>query len=298
MLIVLLIVIGFFALIFINRLACAEKYTHNCLICFTGGLGSGKTYLGSHLALKKYRSAVIKWRVKSYIGKFRGKTYEKPLLISNIPILISEGHYSVRLQKEHLLGLIRIPEHSVVFFDEAGKVLSQWEYGNPNIKKDVADFMRHFRHYIDGYFILTDQASSEFVCYIRRRVNVIYNLDDFRRFWLVFPFYIVDVNVLHVSEEQLTNTSETKSNEQGIIFTHKDKRMLPYFMGFLPYSRKSKIYDSRCFSEMYPALKRDERYNKTHDGFKADYIIDMTYTDKDKQRHKEELIESNKKDSK
>ena len=63
------------------------------------------------------------------------------------------------------------------------------------------------------------------------------------------------------------------------------------------YSRKSKIYDSRCFSEMYPALKKDVRYNKTHDGFKADYIIDMTYTNKDKQRHKEEQSEANKKEN-
>lgn len=206
-----------------------EKMTKNTVLCFTGGLGSGKTYNAVRMAIKFYRNQRFKFKLSKF---FRGKRNKvaPPSLYSNIPIKIDKKHNSEVLTREHLLLQSDIPEKAIVLIDEVGQVASQYDYDNPYVMCELQELIRFYRHYTDGKLILTDQASANIVVPIRRRINYIYNLNDFRRAWGFLPFFKVDVSCFEVAEEQLTNVNELQTNNEKLITTEKLKK--PYFCGF------------------------------------------------------------------
>ena len=95
------------------------KHKVETITAFTGGLGSGKSFLSSQLAVKLYRKNLRKYNIKYlthllfnvFRKKKRDWNHERPQLYSNIPICWkTEGHgkkkvyyYSAVLTKEHLL---------------------------------------------------------------------------------------------------------------------------------------------------------------------------------------------------
>ncbi len=260
----------------------AEKFSKNTTLCFTGGLGTGKTYIGVASALKAYRKAVFSWKLNRLL-KGRIRVGEKPLLLTNIPIRFKRNEWATQLTREHIILEERIPEHSVVFIDEIGQFASQYDYDNPYVMCNVQEFIRFFRHYIDGRFICTDQASANIVVPIRRRLNIIYNLNNFKRFFGILPFYKVEVSPLEVCEESITNTNTLQTTQDGLISSRKVRK--PYFFGYLPYKfqKSKKRYDSRCYSINYKADNADKTL---WDNYKTDYFIDITATEEERKNYK------------
>lgn len=269
-----------------------EKITNNTVLCFTGGLGSGKTYMAVKMALKFYR----KQKSKYFFGKLLGikKWQDKPYLISNIPIKIKGKQMSNVLSKEHLLLQKDIPEKAIVLIDEVGQVASQYDYDNPNVMCEVQELIRFYRHYTDGKLILTDQSSSNIVVPIRRRINYIYSLNNFRRYFKIMPFFKVDVSCLEVTEEQLSNVNQVQTGEQGLIL--KKELTKPYFCGFLPYKWQKGLmhYDSRCFSIRYNHDLLDKS-EEVWEQIKTGYIIDLEVSEQDRKNFKKDRKSINKK---
>lgn len=263
----------------------SKKFPSDTVICLTGGLGTGKTLIAVDRAIREYRKSLLMWRLGLY-NKRKGlkltKKADMPKLYSNIPLLLRrpiyisnrliphKEYFSEVLTYEHILLLNRIPEYSVVMIDEVGQVADQYQYDNPFVMQDLQKFIRYFRHFVDGKLILTDQSSSNIVVAIRRRINKIYNLHDFRRNW--FFFFKVKVQELFISEDIMT------TSEQDI---HKDYE---FFYGLLPLKWLKflditrlwtyKKYDSRCYSVMYDGVVRKQN-DRQHEGYKTDYIIDI-----------------------
>lgn len=263
----------------------SKKFPLDTVICLTGGLGTGKTLIAVDRAIKEYRKRLFMWRIGLY-NKRKGlmviKKAEMPKLYSNIPVLLKRPIYISRklipykeyfsevLTYEHILLLDRIPEYSVVLIDEVGQVADQYQYDNPFVMQNIQEFIRFFRHYVDGKLILTDQSSSNIVVAVRRRINKIYNLYDFKRNWLFF--YKVKVQELFISEDVITTV------EQNI------QKLNEFFYGVLPLRWLRflditklftyKKYDSRCYSIMYDRVKRTSE-DRQHEDFKTDYIIDI-----------------------
>lgn len=268
----------------------AEKITKNTVVAFTGSLGTGKTYIGTHYAKKCYRKQKIKHLLYSILPKplksliHGGK--EKARLYSNIPIIIGHKHikltgskrkksvplYSTPLSSEVITLKKRIPESSIIFIDEIGQFASQYDYDNPRVMEQFHHFVRFYRHFIDGRLIVTDQSSDNIVVQLRRRINLIYNLNDFKRFWFIMPYYKVNVTpVLSLEGIKQAETVEEKER---------------YFFGSLPYwwQKKKRIYDSRCYSQLYykSALRQQ---GSSFFGIKTRYFIDLNCENGDKREY-------------
>jgi hypothetical protein len=255
------------AVVIVIHLFTQKKIPNNTVIGFTGALGSGKSYIGVHQALKHY-SAV---RRLIFFRLLRVK--KKPVLLSNIPIYMGRKFvffgkqiWSQQLTYAHLVGIDHIPEHSTLFIDEFGQFASQYDFDNPFVMQYLQKFLRLFRHWTDGKLIFTDQSSSNIVKALRTRMNQIYHLSDFHRF--LFAFYKVNVQELQYLEDGVqTTTSQTEIQE------------LPFFFGYLPFKYLKFLnpfkprYDSRCYSITYQPLYH-QSFNPWS-AYKTDYFIDL-----------------------
>ena len=220
------------------------KIKYDTVIAFTGGLGSGKSFLSVSMAVKLLRKnrRKVKWhnrkeKIKHFFKKsYEPKLKEKPLLYSSIPVRVSGKEWAQELKESHLLLTSHIVEKSVVFIDEVGSFASQFEYNNPNIKDNFDEFVRLFRHYTKGgYLVVNDQCSENIVLQIRRRINTVFNLMHFKKWFGIV--YTVKVRNISISEE--IKTVEELDTEDNM--TTK--------IGFMPLFLKR--YDTYCYSERY-----------------------------------------------
>lgn len=207
--------------------------TYDTVLAFTGGLGAGKSFMSVKKArelLRRKRREV--WFYNLFHPK---KKKERPMLYSSIPVKVSRKEMAVKLLPEHLLLQRKIVRGSVVFVDEIGGFCSQFDYRVAN-SAVWDEFVRYFRHYVQGYLICNDQCSENIVLQVRRRLNTVYNMMGFRTFLFV---YWVKVRNITVSEEIKTiEEQNTEDNMRTLI-------------GFLPLFR---TYDSHCYSVRYDTV--------------------------------------------
>lgn len=258
------------------------KLPNNNIICFTGTLGSGKTYL----AVGKARAAYRKQKIKHWVYKwFKPIAWVFPeskypaSLYSNIPVQLNiskkKPKYSLPFRKEHLLMQENLPEACVVLIDEIGQFCSQWEFDNPYVMQNVQTLIRFFRHFTNGKMFLTDQVSDNIVKPIRDRIGFIYQLNDFHRVFSVLPFY--QVNVIPIL-----------SLDNGMTSLEQEDPAAHFFFGFLPYRwMKIKHYESRCFKKLY--TNNAVRTVDAFDGLYTTYLIDLSVSRKVKRDYKENI---------
>ena len=235
------------------------KLPNNNIICFTGTLGSGKTYLAVSQALRAYKRQRLKHFIYKKIPVFGRlirfvfpESVYPASLYSNIPIQINlsrrKPKYALPLTREHLLMLDILPERCVVLIDELGQVCSQWEFDNPLVLQNVQTLVRFFRHFTNGKMYVTDQVSSNIVKPIRDRLGYVYQLNDFHRDLCILPFFKVDCIPLQNLDDGGTNIEADLGDLEKF-----------YFYGFLPYKfLKMKHYESRCFQTCRHALRPEK----------------------------------------
>jgi len=249
-----------------------KKIPHNTVTAFTGGLGSGKSYLAVRESIKYYK----RLKRSIFIGRLIpiiNKKYKNmnPLYYSNIPVYIGRlwwffgiPQWSVMLDWKHLTLENTINEYSAVFIDELGSIASQYDYDHPLVMTKLKEFIRFFRHYIDGRLFVTEQSSSDILVHIRRRVNQFYHLSDFKK--ILFTFFHVNVQEVHITED-IVQIKDTENIEEK-----------PYFFGFMPprfiynLGLKKYNYDTRCYSINYlPDLDIRKQWQE----YKSSYFIDL-----------------------
>lgn len=267
----IIIIIIFVAIILWQYLK-QEALSNNTVIGFVGTMGSGKTFLSVREACRAYK----KQKFAYFIGKifppyrfFNPKWHRKPYLFSNIPVkvrMFGKKKYCNVLQKEHILREKALPEGAIVLIDEIGQIASQWEYENPFVREQLADFTRFFRHWIDGRMFVTDQSSDNIVKVVRCRLGVIYHLNNFKR-WCMLPFFKVETTPLLMVED----------SQKELEVQIGERR---YFFGLLHYRWFQKLfkfdkYNSRCYSEIY--RKGAVRVPRSYDSsLKTRYLIDIS----------------------
>lgn len=231
------------------------------LVSFTGGLGSGKTFMSVSTALVLYRKQRFRARLHNLLHP--KSKIELPELYSNIPLKISRKKMALRLKKEHLLLQERIAQGSVVLLDEVDCFANQFSYNNVCIvdqtgKGDSEDtgnfdeFCRFYRHYTKGgYLIFNTQATANENLTIRRRQNQINMLFNFRKWGIpiLWPnlLYTVRCRNITVSDEvKVTEESNAQDNMRLIV-------------GLFPLLRH---YDTYCYSGRYDSVPSgsDQRF--------------------------------------
>ena len=207
--------------------------TYDTIVSFTGGLGSGKSFLSVDMAIKLLRRKrrEVKWK---NLFRKKGSKLPRPLLYSSIPVRISKKEMAVQLTDKHLTLQQKLVQNSVVFIDEIGSFCSQFDFKAKNA--DVFDeFIRFYRHYTKGGFIVcNDQCSENIVLQVRRRLNTVYNLMGFRKWFGLF--YTVKVRNISVSEEIKTIEEQDTEDNMTTLF------------GIIPWSRR---YDTHCYAPRY-----------------------------------------------
>lgn len=217
---------------------------------YSGGLGSGKTLLATNRAVKIYKSSVFKHKVTkllSYITFGLVKVSPISYIYSNYPIKLNNRDYSRVLKREHLLGVEKLPEFCVVVIDEASSI-----FPNQARKSDleVSYNFRWFRHFVDGTMILVDQSIGSIDIEIRRRVNLVYLLSNFSKFWRIYSF---EIRKVVYAEDIVVNTNNIN-----------DMVVNRYYGIF-----GKKRYNSRYFKLNY--LAKD--YDIIFDVWRADYVL-------------------------
>ena len=254
----LFVIIICVVLFFVVRKFYREK--HDTVIAYTGGLGSGKSLKSAQMSKRLYR---MQCRKVFWHNLFHKEKWEKPCLYSSIPLRISRKEYAKMLTIGHLTLVERLVPRSVVFIDEIGSFASQFEYNNPVIMDNFDEFVRFFRHYTKGgYLVVNDQCSENIVLQVRRRLNEVKNLCHCRVVNLFFfKIYWISCRNISVSEEIKTIETEHKESATSLLF------------GFLP---RYKYYDTYTYSERYKTVparnSRGWNYLKTNRVLRAPKI--------------------------
>lgn len=243
-LILVLIVVAIFLIV---------TYTikYDTIIAFTGGLGSGKSFLSCKYAIKLLRKN--RFKVWLYNLFHRKNKRPRPLLYSSIPVKISGKEWANELLPEHCLLTQSVVERSIVFIDEVGAFASQFDFNLPNVRDNFNEFVRLFRHYTKGgYLVVNDQCSENINLYIRRRINTVYNLMRFKVWFKLV--WTVRVRNISISEEIKTVEEEDTEDNTTLM------------IGLMPLFKR---YDTYCYSDKYKTVpKKDERqfakYKRNH----------------------------------
>lgn len=252
----------------------ALKHKVDTITCFTGGLGSGKTLLSTRLAVKLYKKNLRKYYYRKkwlndFLNFFRKKDkrvldIDKPVLYSNIPICLDRKKrlFSVRLDYDVLLLQKRIPLHSVILIDEIGAFANQFDYKDKNIIEVFDEFIRFFRHYSQGgYIVCNDQCSQNVNLVIRRRLNKINNLSSCLVIWRFVFYYQRFINISEEiktidNSDILTNDNDTQDN-------------MNFKFAFL---WNKKLYDSYCYSHRYSLVPRSDN-DVSFNAYKTDVLL-------------------------
>jgi hypothetical protein len=263
-LILLIFIVGLYYLWVINKKI--YKISNNSVLAFTGGLGSGKSLTAVHTAIKKHKKQYRSWKFNQLIAitpkaRVRRMKYKNtpPLIYSNIPIKYK--HY-VELTKEHLILDTKIHEYSIVLIDEVGQFAGRYDWGNPLVKNELQEFIRFYRHYIDGTLIITDQNSDNIVVDIRRRINVIYNLNDLVKL-VPIPYFTlmrIQITPITITEDVMT----IEKTDVGELMKH-----------YIYHLVIKKRYESRMYKHRYDHVPYQTTIGSNPDSLYTNKFIEL-----------------------
>lgn len=276
----LLLFIGLIILICVltyNIIKWKIRHKTETITAFTGGLGAGKSWLSvlkvNAIKLKqniKIAFHNLKTLLKRKLFKKDGEYWEKCKVFSNIPIIVGwkkkQPIYAYRLTIKHLLLEEKLPERCIVFIDEIGSVANQFEFKNRNVIKTMDKFIRWFRHFTKGGFmVVNDQCSENINLVIRRRVNIVHNLANML---CIGPLMFYYERMICISEEIKTIDMRSQTND------HDNDTQSNMTLRFRFVSRKQKrLYDTYCFSDMYANVPNG--VEELWDSLKCNKILTM-----------------------
>lgn len=298
---IIILIVGLILWITYKHIRKVLKNKREVITAYTGTLGSGKSLLSVQDVLTLYFRQLRKYKRKKLLIKLKLKkkeiiknyegidiTSDEPQLISNMPIIIGykgwgkkkKAIYSKKLTLNHLLLQESIPEGSVLLIDEIGHIASQFDYKNGNIVDCLNEFIRLYRHYVNGYIVSNEQSSNFIELHIRKRINTIHNLSNCFVFWRLIFYYdrqitiAEDINTIDVAQNPLTNQVDTQDN----------KALHFKFMWY------KKRYNSRYLKNRYLRLKKSKLKE-----FNSLYTNDMIEVPKVQQYESQTKIEKIKK---
>lgn len=242
-----------------------QPYTlrYDTICSFTGGLGSGKTFLSVETAIHLWKRNLKRTKLYNFFRRKKNKL-PLPLLYTSIPVRIGKKRgkpiYAQILTHEMLTLQERVVPGSVVMLDEVDVFASQWSLANGNIieipnKKDLEakrsgtlDFdtglfdesIRLWRHMnsskaCEARLVCNSQATSNITTIIRRRMNVVFVLAN--KHFIKLPFgwslFFCDCRNITITDE-ITNFNDGNTEDN----TRKLFRLV--------HGRK---YDTHCYQE-------------------------------------------------
>ena len=159
-----------------------------------------------------------------------------PCLWSNIAIEDDKERRSFKITMDHIRGVERLPNHSVVLFDEIGAVLSNEMSKEKSANFDIADMFRLGRHFLNWIVICCEQDYNNVFISIRRVVGVNELLSS--QEWVAKP--VIAYGVLKFLEWWIADGLDWAVGRNPVIATIFQKfSKFVYSIGFRKYSYQS-----------------------------------------------------------
>lgn len=245
---------------------------YDTICSFTGGLGSGKTFLSVETGIFLWKRNVKRTKLYNFFRKKKNRL-QIPKLYTSIPVKIGKKKrkpiYAEILTADMLTLQTRVVPGSVVMLDEVDVFASQWSLANGNIieipnKKELEakrqgtqDFdtglfdetIRLWRHMnsskaCEARLVCNSQATSNISTIIRRRMNVVFVLAN--KHFIKLPFgwslFFCDCRNITITDE-ITNFNDGNTEDN----TRKLFRLV--------HGRK---YDTHCYEERAKTIPIDE----------------------------------------
>lgn len=239
------------------------------ITCFTGGVGSGKSFCATKAASSEYTRALLAYAIRKPIYRlFKRPPESLPLFLTNIPVYLKrrqrlllritgngKQEYSWKLTPDHLMLMSKIPENSVILIDEFSATLTQFDFKSPNVEI-LDEFVRWCRHYFNGRIIICDQCSENIVLQVRRRFNLVHNTIRTRSFPFGRSKLLGKFNLLSLVTYRLIYISEEikdvgKADEKGSE-TESKQIGIRWAFYLLPFWRK--LYETRAYKHRYDTV--------------------------------------------
>lgn len=258
--VILILIVVVLILWFIHKHFKALKLPNVYLI--SGAVKSGKSLLSVHLAVKQYRKAMRRYKIKSIVAiLFRKDKPEKPMLYSNMHL---------RYVKYNLMTIdiinrkVRLPYGSVVLIDEASLVADSMLFKDQIINQKLMLFVKLFAHYTrGGYLILNTQSVSDLHFAFKRCVGQYLYISDRTKYPFLTMFNVREM--IYNDEGNITNN----------VNEDKDLSMRKIFA----FNRCYKYYDPYCYSvftDKKPLfVNYDQEIKGKHDSLKTNILITL-----------------------
>lgn len=223
----------------------------------TGGVKCGKSMLSVHLAVKKYKSQVFRWKIRCFfIRLFKRKATfpERPLLYSNVKLA---GVPYVLLTTDMILRKVRPAFGSVVYIQEASLLADSMYFRDMEANERLLLFNKLYGHETHGGYLVYDTQSIQDNHYSVKRCMNSY-------FWIhhnvKLPFFVI----LYVREFFYSEDNSTVNTVESDVEEDLKRIIIP--------KKVWKMYDAYCYSaftddlpvltgERYVTIRRFKKAN-------------------------------------
>ena len=143
--IILLIVLAILLIVILIYSRCPYI---GCLTLITGALKSGKTLMGLRCALRKYKSAVLRWKLSCLWMRIIHKPEpEEPLFYTNISVA---GVRFVPVTLDILYRRVRVSRKSVMFLSETSLIADSMTVKDALLNEEINVFFKLYGHESHG----------------------------------------------------------------------------------------------------------------------------------------------------
>ena len=174
-----------------------------CLTLITGALKSGKTLMGLRCAMRKYRTALLRWRISCIWRTLIKKPLpEEPMFYSNIAVA---GVKYVPVTLDILYRRVRITPKSVMFLSETSLIADSMTIKDALMNEEISVFFKLYGHESHGgKCIIETQCVLDNHYAVKRCLSFYYNIDA--NFSLPFFKLVRFYKVFYSDDNTVTNT--------------------------------------------------------------------------------------------
>lgn len=250
-----LLVIGLSALALFVYFKFFKIHKIKNIVFIDGSLGTGKSFYSVYLAIRLYKRALRRWKIRKVVYKiikplgrvpaFQARINaisapEEPLLFTNIPL---RGVKHVKMTLDMLLRKRRFPYKSVVLLDEVSLMVDQFDYKDRDISDSLRDFLKLFRHETKGGYIVVNSQSTSDLHYSFKAVLSDYLYIHHKT---KLPFF----SVLKVQEMAYSSDKDATS-----VVNAMNDDVEENLRAVLVPNRTFKRYDTYCYSILTDGLE-------------------------------------------
>lgn len=243
-----------------------RKPKKNCVLCYSGTPGGGKSFNATDDMCKFLRIARFHWwkynksplLLIPFIKKKRIKNEyygcDKPNIYSNYPIEYKKGKFSELLNNDIMFERVSIPYGSQVIIDEFSSWINQYEH-NEVFSQTLCDHISRFRQYHgnDSHFIAIDQNTNRIPTMVR------YCLDSSIVCKECVHYGIFNFRPIHITKyKMITLTDDIKNIE---VLDNDKSDTDDKTLRIIRFGLRRK-YDDRAFSNRYWFVDQNEKHCK------------------------------------